>query len=596
LLDPRLYRAALAPILFALILAAFSLEDRPRPIRTTLAPDAFQSQRAFRDLHAMAGLYPNRRPGDAADEALARRVAKELAAAGLPGGPRPFSVRMARVNGETIDGDRQLVNVIARRAGAAGSQIVVVAHRDAARSPSLAELSGTAALVELGRVLAAANVRRTITLVSTSGGSGGAAGARALAGQLGGGPVDAVLVLGDMASAHVHKPWVVSYSNAGGMAPARLTRTVQDAVASGAGSDAGGPRSVTQWARLALPLTVGEQGELGRSGLPAVLLSANGERAPAADAKVSRGTLQRFGRAALRAVQALDAGPDIGGGPSPTLITQRKLLPEWAVRLLVAALLLAPLLVAVDGFARLRRRREPVARGIVWVLACALPIVIALAFMVALAKTGLLEASPPAPVPNGAIPLDGSAKVALASVVLVFVICWLVARPLVARMSGVAGAPQAPGTAGAMVLVLAAVALVAWLANPYAAALMVPALHAWLLLLAPGVRLRRGPAIALFVVGLLPVIGLVVADARSLGLGPLDSAWMAMLLVAGGHVGFWTWLLWSLFAAVAIGVGTIALRPPAPAERAGTPDVTVRGPLTYAGPGSLGGTESALRR
>jgi len=25
-------------------------------------------------------------------------------------------------------------------------------------------------------------------------------------------------------------------------------------------------------------------------------------------------------------------------------------------------------------------------------------------------------------------------------------------------------------------------------------------------------------------------------------------------------------------------------------------DVTVRGPVTYAGPGSLGGTESALRR
>jgi hypothetical protein len=71
---------------------------------------------------------------------------------------------------------------------------------------------------------------------------------------------------------------------------------------------------------------------------------------------------------------------------------------------------------------------------------------------------------------------------------------------------------------------------------------------------------------------------------------------MAMLLVAGGHIGFWTWLLWSLFAAVAIGVGAIALRPPPPPPRERTPDVTVRGPLTYAGPGSLGGTESALRR
>jgi hypothetical protein len=596
LLDPRLYRAALAPVLFALILAAFSLEDRPRPIRSTLAPDAFESRRAFRDLRDMVARFPNRRPGDSGDEGLARRVAQELRDAGLGGGPRPFTVRTERLQGETIDGDRQLVNVIARRAGAAGRQIVVVAHRDAAKRGSIAELSGTAALVELGRVLAAANVRRTITLVSTSGGSGGAAGARALAGQLGGGSVDAVLVLGDMASAHVHKPWVVSYSNSGGVAPVRLTRTVQEAVASGAGSDAGGPRAVTQWARLAVPLTVGEQGELGRSGLPAVLLSANGERTPGADAKVSRGTLQRFGRAALRAIQALDAGPDIGGGPSPTVITQRKVLPEWAVRLLVGALLLAPVLVAIDGFARLRRRREPIARGVVWVFASALPLVIALAFVVALAKTGLLEASPPAPVPKGAIPFDGSAKVAMLSAVLVFVLCWLVARPLVVRLSGADMTPSVPGTAGAMVLALAVLAALMWLSNPYAAALMVPAAHAWLLLLAPGVRLRRGAAIAFFVIGLLPILGLVLADARSLGLGPVDGAWMAMLLVAGGHIGFWTWLLWSVFAAVAIGVGTIALRRPPPVERPGAPDVTVRGPLTYAGPGSLGGTESALRR
>jgi hypothetical protein len=183
-LDARLYRAALAPILFAVILAAFSLEDLPRPLRSTLAPDAFQAHRAFLDLQDMAARFPNRRPGDASDDALARRVAGELRGAGLPGGPRPFTVRLVRDEGETIDGERTLTNVIARRAGAAGSQIVVVAHRDAAKPGSIAELSGTAALVELGRVLAAANVQRTITLVSTSGGSGGAAGARALADQL----------------------------------------------------------------------------------------------------------------------------------------------------------------------------------------------------------------------------------------------------------------------------------------------------------------------------------------------------------------------------------------------------------------------------
>jgi hypothetical protein len=556
LLDPRLYRAALAPVLFALILAAFSLEDRPRPLRTTLAPDAFQGRRAFQDLKQMADDFRDRRPGDAADVGLARSVAEAIGGSGLPGGPRPFSVRLARVNGETIDGERELVNVIASRAGAPGSQIVVVAHRDAAGAGSRAELSGTAALVELARVLASGNVKRTVTLVSTSGGSGGAAGARAIADQVGGAPVDAVLVLGDMASARTHKPWVVSYSNSYGMAPMRLTRTVQDAVKGGAGSDAGGPRAVTQWARLALPLTISEQGELGRSGLPAVLLSASGERTPAANARVSQATMQRFGRAALRTVEALDSGPDIGGGPEPAIVTQRKLLPAWSVRLLVASLLLAPLLVAVDGFARLRRRREPIGRGLVWTLAGALPLIVACGFAAALGATGLIEASPPAPVPPGAIPVAG---LALVSVLLVGVLCWLVLRPLVARLSR--ASVSSPGTAGALLIVLVAVAVIVWLSNPYAAALMVPALHAWLLILAPGVRLRRGPALALIAVGLLPFVALVIADARSLGLGPIDSSWMALLLVAGGHVGVGTWLVGSLFAGAAGGVVAISPRP-----------------------------------
>ena len=594
MLDPRLYRAALAPILFALILAAFSLEDLPRPIRTTLAPDAFEAQRAFRYLQDVGGTFRNRRPGDAGDEALAQRVAADLRNAGQAGGPRPFSVRLVRRSGETIDGERTLTNVIARRAGAAGRQIVVVAHRDAAKPGSLAELSGTAALVELGRVLASANVQRTITLVSTSGGSGGAAGARALVDELGGGPVDAVLVLGDMASAHVHKPWVVSYSDGGGVAPMRLTRTVQDAVAFGARSDAGGPRAVTQWARMALPLTIGEQGELGRAGLPAVLLSASGELTPAADARVSQDTLQRFGRAALRSIQALDSGPDIAAGPSRVIVTQRKVLPQWAVRLLAAALLLPALLVAVDGFARLRRRREPVARGLAWVIATAMPFLLTFAFVVALAKVGLLDTSPPAPVPKGAIPVSGAA---LVSSLLVFVLCWMVVRPFVARVAGAEFARDRLGVAGASVIVIAALAAITWLVNPYAAMLLVPALHAWLLILAPGVRLRRGIALALLVVGLIPAVGLVLADARSLGLGPVDTVWMATLLVAGGHFGFWTWFSWSLFAAAAIGVGAIALRPPpATGSREREPEITVRGPRSYAGPGSLGGTESALRR
>ena len=41
MLDVRIYRAALVPVLLAVIVCAFSLQDQPSPVTTTLAPDAF---------------------------------------------------------------------------------------------------------------------------------------------------------------------------------------------------------------------------------------------------------------------------------------------------------------------------------------------------------------------------------------------------------------------------------------------------------------------------------------------------------------------------------------------------------------------------
>ena len=62
---------------------------------------------------------------------------------------------------------------------------MIVAHRDARGSPAAADLSGTATLLELARVLAGETLHRTIVLASTSG-SQGAAGALRLAATLSG--------------------------------------------------------------------------------------------------------------------------------------------------------------------------------------------------------------------------------------------------------------------------------------------------------------------------------------------------------------------------------------------------------------------------
>jgi hypothetical protein len=82
--------------------------------------------------------------------------------------------------------------------------------------------------------------------------------------------------------------------------------------------------------------------------------------------------------------------------------------------------------------------------------------------------------------------------------------------------------------------------------------------------------------------------------AGQVGLGPLDFAWAALLSVAGGHVGPLAWLFWSVAAGCAAGAVVLAWRSRRP-EREPDGRVTVRGPISYAGPGSLGGTESALR-
>ena len=135
-----------------------------------------------------------------------------------------------------------------------------------------------------------------------------------------------------------------------------------------------------------------------------------------------------------------------------------------------------------------------------------------------------------------------------------------------------------------------------WVRNPYAAALLVPGAHALLAVIAPEVRLRRGLAVALVVVAAAPFLLVDLSLAGQLGLSPADFGWFCVLLVAGGVVGPLGWVIWSLVLACLVAALLVALRSRASVAAKETPQITVRGPVSYAGPGSLGGTESALRR
>ena len=532
--DVRVYRAAFAPAVVALFIAAFSLADRPAAVTTPFAPARVHRLARVRHPAGAGRGVPAAPAGSAADRALAGRVAETFRTSG-------FRVSRSTETGRTVDGKAELETVVGVRPGLSSRRIVVMAHRDALGSPALAELSGTAALLELARVFKVRDLSSTLVLVSTSGGGAGGAGAHAFAESAAGDPIDATIVLGDLASRRIHKPWIVPWSNDRDAAPMGLRRTLESAVRREVGVQAGGSRAIGQWARRALPLTVSEQGEAARGGLPAVMLQVSGETGPSPRAAVSENRLDAFGRAAMRAVIALDArvaraGDDglfahEGGG----IITVRRLLPDWAIRLLVGTLLLPPLLTAIDAFFGARRRRLPVLRWIGWVAAATVPFLLAWLWIRLLGLTGAIDA-PRGPVMPDALPLEGWRIAALVSAPLVLALAWLGPRRALVSALKLPATVSAGGAAAALGLVISGLAAVVWVFNPLTAALLVPAAHAWLFATAPGTSTSGRVRTLLVLLGLaLPVL-MAVHYAAALDLGPLQLLWLAFLITAGGHI------------------------------------------------------------
>jgi hypothetical protein len=588
MLNPRIYRAAFLPVFVAVVLLAFSFRSQPSALTSNLAPAAFNASSAFARLTGSTGLaksYPNRSPGSPGDDGVANQVASDLAHYGL-------SVHRTSFEAHTVDGTRRVETVTGEQPGASASRIVVVADRDSLAPGAAAGLSGTATMIELARVLAGRTLNRTVEFVSTSG-SAGLSAATHLASSLGG-PIDAVIVLGDVAGKGVTEPVVVPWSEGENFAPLLLRNTAAAAVRSEAGIPPGGASLAAQFARLALPLTLSAQGPFNARGIPAVLLSRAGELGPGANDTVSESALAGFGSAALQTISALDAGPNIPA-PSAYVVYRQMSVPRWAIRLLVLALILPVLCAAIDGFARARRRGHRVGRWVGWVLATALPFALASLFVVALAALGLIPVTAPGPVGAGIVPIHLGAAAEIVAAVLVLMLAMFPIRALILRRVGLQGEPCDAGGAAALLLVMCAISLALWVTNPFAAALIVPALHLWMWIVEPDVRLRVPVSIVMILVGLVPVALVILYYSSQFHLGPLEVLWTGVLLIAGGGLGVPALLEWSIVAGCAVSVAVIAAR----GARSPVPEaapITVRGPITYAGPGSLGGTKSALRR
>ncbi len=591
MLDHRVYRAAFLPALVAVFVLAFSLTDRPKPRTTQLAALAFDGPRAFKTMEDLAARFPHRRPGSTDDAGLADRVAAQFERTGFA---KAAGVQRRSFDARTIDGKVTLETVTASREGLSNRTVVVIAHRDAVGSPATAELSGTAALLELARLFADRDLAKTIVLASVSGGSGGFAGAREAVEQASG-PVDAVFVLGDLASEKLRRPFVVPWRIGPGAIPMALERTAQTALRAELDADPGHARAGVQLLRRALPLSSSEQGPLDG----AVLISASSERPPAADAAVSPARMRRFGRGVLRTLYAaLDAPARDAFPRADGVVVAKRLIPTWSIRLLVLALLAPALLTAFDGFFRARRRGAPMAAWSLWVAGFALPVLLAWGWARLLGVVGAIDVvgAPDVRLGENGSRIGAAGWACVGSTVLVLAAAAVFLRP---RLTGLRGPEVASGGAAvATGLMLAVLTLVVWAVNPYAAAVLLPAVHAWLLVSAPAHRLRRRVAATALAAGLLVPGLLVVYYATAFGLSPLEAVWTGFGLAAGGVLGIGALVAVAGFGAgLGATVSILRVRRGLADTSEGDPDrLVTRGPRSYAGPGSLGGTESALRR
>ena len=78
--------------------------------------------------------------------------------------------------------------------------------------------------------------------------------------------------------------------------------------------------------------------------------------------------------------------------------------------------------------------------------------------------------------------------------------------------------------------------LAVWVANPYAAALLLPAAHLWLFLGMPQTRMRGAVGWLALAAGLVAPALVLVYGMLALDTGPLQLARMWLVAAAGGHV------------------------------------------------------------
>jgi hypothetical protein len=578
MIDLRLWRAALLPVPVVVLVAMFSLQEVPPPLQPAIPPDAFEGEAATALAQELAESAPEPRPGSEADEALGELVKARFAA--IEG----ITVSEQTFQGSFSGDDVELRNLIAVLPGQSDRQIALIACRDAAAgSGATTSIASTAALVEIAAAFAGSTHEKTLVFVSTDGCGAGALGARRfLTDYTGAGLVDGAIVLSQPASEHPGSPLVIPWSAGPQSTASQLAETAKTTVSGETGTPAGDEGPLDDLFRLALPAALGEQGPLIEGGLDAVRVSSNGELPPPAaediPSELNVDTLDRFGRASLSLMLALDAAPGgIEHGPSAYIGLAGNLLPGWTLGLLALALLLPVLATAALGLSASARSPAEAMRGLVWVAVRALPFLAAVLVLSALSLVGLIP-SPDFPFDPRAEELGvvGALSVLVAAAAFGAVFYFL--HPL-RPAPPAAAAPAVP----AALLVASLGGLGIWVANPYLGLLVGIGLQFWVVAAARAQPGRALPA-ALVLLGLVPVAAAVVDLAGRFDAGPrvLEDL---LLMFTGDQIGDGLGVLGCLMAGA--GLAIVAAAGPGGGPPT-APEMSIEVPNDQTGRSSIG--------
>jgi len=564
MLNARLYRTSWLVAGVALVVALLTLQ-RPAPAPEPALPPAFDGA-AARALAGNLALSTPRPPGSAADARAADWVEgrfRSLPDAAPRVGRQEF---VARAGGVSYRLSNVYLAVPASTLPSAREAILVVAPRDTPPG-AVGGATGTAILLELARSSATIAHRRPLLFVSTDGGTLGNAGIRWFLSRFSAVPITAAVVLDEPdASGAAIRVWDDGRSDSQSVAMATYGK---EAVRRAGGRPRGEAGFFAQLLGLAVPQTFGDQGPLLAAGLPAVTLAGRRESPlPPRSPEPTDERMTLAGNAAQGLIGSLDRSESVDA-PEGSVTMAGRVLRPGILRVALLLLALPVLVVAVDAFARARRARVGLGRGlraVGWRIA---PGLAALAAAHLFVLFGLLpKAAAGAPPLPGAVPFDAASAAGALLAVAVGVLAAWVGRRRVARLGA-----EPPAEAAAALALLAVLLMVLWWTRPFALVLALPAAHAALVATAAP---RRWQVAALAFVAVLPLLALCAEVGRTLDRGPVFAAWYLLETAASGARGAWgpiafcavAGTIWALGALVVFRArkGLVVAAGPSPAE------------------------------